>query len=324
MEEKRYTINKLLEAMAPQARRDKALIGRCVEGLGLYTAELAESDKFSSKIDEIRKLAESLTGYWGLDNGETAKSAEDLLRAFDDLVDEARTGGKITGDAYQTASNVIYGLHRYGEDMAVSMGAEAMNDILHVSGLMKDIAKHWDFEPDVLDDLTANLETKVRGLLESTPLPGQPLSGVLNAGYVVTQAVLFENDRGFALAHSATAPSACVTWQLTNDNGEIDYYWGRYQDSEEQAKIDYVVRATEYQGQYGLKEKPLPLAAHELSGPEAGQSVIPVQVTTATQPLVTVTFSECDHLGALQKCRYIWQTQRSLKRMTNISGILPT
>jgi len=221
----RYTLNELIEAMEPQSRRDKALMSRCVEGLGLYAAQLAENDRFSSKIDEIRKLADNLVGYWGLSFEDGSKSAEEFMQAFDDRVDEARTGGAVVGDVYQTAPNVIYGLHRYGQDMVGSMGQEAMNDILDVSALMKDIAKRWDFESGVLDDLTAHLEAEVRGLLESTPMPGQPLTDVRNSDYVVTQAVLFNNDRGFALAHSPTAPDSFVTWQITHDkdDGTIDF-----------------------------------------------------------------------------------------------------
>ncbi|MCL1884650.1 MAG: hypothetical protein FWF81_12975 [Defluviitaleaceae bacterium] len=303
-----YTINELLNAMAPQSRRDKALIGRCVEGLGLYAAQVAEENKSSSKIGEIRKLAENLVGYWGLGFEGSEKSAEDFMQSFDDRVDEARTGGLVTGDVYQTAPNVIYGLHRYGEDLVVSQGAGAMNDILDTSDLMKEIGKRWNFEPDVGDDLTKHLEGQVQGLLESTPFPGKPLEGVVNAGYVVTRAVLYENDRGFALAQSITAPNVFVTWQFTNDteNGKVDYHWGRYQDSEQAATVDYVVRATEYQRQYGLKEKPLPLTAFGIDEAKSAENstepgIIPVRVTTETQPLVTVTFSECDQLRGIIK-----------------------
>ena len=302
-----YTLNELIEAMEPQSRRDKALMGRCVEGLGLYAAQLAEDDRFSSKIDEIRKLADNLVGYWGLGFEDGSKSAKEFMQAFDDRVDEARTGGAVGGDVYQTAPNVIYGLHRYGQDMVASAGQEAMNDILKVNQLMKEIAKHWDFEPAVVDDLTAHLEAEVRGLLESTPMPGQTLTDVRNSDYVVTQAVLFNNDRGFALAHSPTAPDSFVTWQITHDkdDGTIDFYWGHYLDSEEAAKVDYVVRATEYQGQYGLKEQPLPLDAFEKAPAQTVEAApvashIPVEVTTATQPLVTVTFSECKHLRGIE------------------------
>ena len=258
-----YTLDELIKMNEPQAQRDKALISRCVDGLGLYAAQIAAEDRFSSKILEMRNLAETLVSYWGLDDDSLTKNAkprDEYLQAFDERVDEARTGGAVAGDAFQSAPNVIYGLYRYGDDMAGSMGSEAMKEILSMSGLMKEIAKAWDFEPGVLDDLTTRLENKVRGLLEQTPLPGRPVSGVQNVGYTITQAVLFDNNRGFALAHRHTASAPYVTWQFTEENGVRDYYWGKYTGTEESALIDYFARATEYKGRYGVKEKTAPSA----------------------------------------------------------------
>ena len=82
-----YTLDKLLEKMEPQNRRDMALIGRCTDRLGLYAAQIAENDRTSPKIQETRNLVETLAGYWGLDDkGFTAnaKSLDDFLAAFDD------------------------------------------------------------------------------------------------------------------------------------------------------------------------------------------------------------------------------------------------
>jgi hypothetical protein len=256
-----YNINELIEKMKPQARRDKALIARCVDGLGLYAAQIAAENRTSDKINEMRKLAENLVGYWGFgdDNiNKNAKSPKDFMWDFDARVDEAKTGGAITGDIYQTAPNVIYGLYRYGEDMVVSQGNTAMDDILDMSGLIKEIGAAWDFEADVLNDLTVRLEAEVRTMLKNTPLPGQAVNGK-NIGYIVSQAVLFENDRGFALAHSSTAPNPFVTWQFTNDNGKLDYYWGHYYNTEERAQINYINRVTDYIEQYNFKEKPVPI-----------------------------------------------------------------
>jgi len=204
-----YTLNELIETMEPQSRRDKALMSRCVEGLGLYAAQLAADDRFSSKIDEIRKLADNLVDYWGLGFEDGSKSAKEFMQAFDDRVDEARTGGTVGGDVYQTAPNVIYGLHRYGQDMVGSMGREAMNDILDVSALMKDIAKHWDFESDVLDDLTAQLEAEVRGLLEL------PLAAFGITPDKVTEAVAMPGDISVQVT-TATQPLVTVTFSACN------------------------------------------------------------------------------------------------------------
>jgi hypothetical protein len=74
----------------------------------------------------------------------------------------------------------------------------------------------------------------------------------------VKQAILFENDRGFAFAHNPDAVSPFVSWQFTNDNGDFDHYWGHYCGSEEKALVDYISRAESYRLDNRLKEKDLP------------------------------------------------------------------
>ena len=261
-----YTLDELQKKMEPQAQRDKALIRRCVDGLSLYAAGIAENNRHSSKIEEMRKLAVNLVGYWGLDDyGANAKASEEILDAFDEKVWEARSGGSVTGDIFQTAPNVIYGLYRYGEEMIVGQGRDVMGEILDMRDLMNDIAQTWDFEPDVLDGLTARLEAGVRELLDSKPLPGQPVSGLSNVGYVINQVLMFDNDRGFALGHNPNAPAPFVTWQFNhNENGSLDYYWGSYHSSEDRAQIGYITRSEDYRRQYKVNEKPFPFAAVEM------------------------------------------------------------
>jgi hypothetical protein len=264
----RYTLDELIKKMEPQGQRDKALIGRCVDGLGLYTAQIAAENRHSAAIDKMRELVENLVCYWGLNDdslNKNAKPLEDFLQAFDDRVSEARTGGAVIGDVFQTAPNVIYGLYRYGEDMVGSMGNDAMGDILDTSELMKEIAEAWDFESDVLDGLTVRLETEVREMLGNTPLPGQPISGVVNAGYEINRAVMFDNGLGIVLAHHPYAPSPFVTWRFgIDDDGGKWYEWGHYYSVEDRAKIDYITRAGEYMEMYGVKEIPFSFAAAEV------------------------------------------------------------
>ncbi|MDR1021212.1 MAG: DUF4316 domain-containing protein [Synergistaceae bacterium] len=262
-----YTLNELAEKVEPQARRDKALIERCIDGLGFYAAQIAEEDRNSSKIEKTRTFVETLVGYWGLNDSEyytKAKPLEDYLRVLDDRVSEARTSGAVAGDVFQTALNVIYGLYQYGEEMVVCQGADAMGDILDVSDMMKEIARAWDFESDILDSLTARLESEVRDMLGSITLPGHPVSGVVNVGYAVTQAVMFENGLSIVLAHHPDAPSPFVTWRFgVDDEGGKWYEWGHYFSTESRAKIDYISRVGDYAEQYGITERPLPTAAAE-------------------------------------------------------------
>ena len=175
-----------------------------------------------------------------------------------------------------------------------------MNDILDMSVLIKEISSAWDFEFDVQSDLTARLEAEVREMLADTPLPGELVNGVENIGYTIQQAVMFDNDRGFVLGHNPKAVSPYVTWQFTNENGVLDYYWGKYYGSEDRAKINYIDRVADYANNYpALKKVTLPETENRAEVTESG--AIPVEVMSKSQPLVTVTFSEHDGLRGVEK-----------------------
>ena len=75
-------------------------------------------------------------------------------------------------------------------------------------------------------------------------------------GYAIRRSIVFENDRGFALAENPNAPKPFVTWQFTeNEGGRRDYYWGHYTQSADSAAKDFETRAAEYQKDYGVSEK---------------------------------------------------------------------
>ena len=74
-------------------------------------------------------------------------------------------------------------------------------------------------------------------------------------GYEIKKSVLFENDRGFALAENPNAPQPFVTWQFTEENGRRDYYWGHYTKNADSAAKDFEARVTDYQKSYGVSEK---------------------------------------------------------------------
>lgn len=74
-------------------------------------------------------------------------------------------------------------------------------------------------------------------------------------GYEIKRSILFDNDRGFALAENPNAPQPFVTWQFTEENGRRDYYWGHYTTNKAAATRDYENRVSEYQHEYGVSEK---------------------------------------------------------------------
>lgn len=82
------------------------------------------------------------------------------------------------------------------------------------------------------------------------------LSGEKVHGYAIRRSIVFENDRGFALAENPNAPQPFVTWQFTeSEGGGREFYWGHYTQSANSAAKDFEARAAEYQKDYGVSEK---------------------------------------------------------------------
>ena len=74
-------------------------------------------------------------------------------------------------------------------------------------------------------------------------------------GYKIKRDVMFENNRGFALAESPTAPDPFVTWQFTeHEDGKRDYYWGHYKASMKTAVMDFENRIAGYFHDHGFSE----------------------------------------------------------------------
>ncbi len=133
-----YTLEELIKMSEPQARLDKALIARCVDGLGYYAARIAADDRFSPKIGETRELVETLVDYWMLYDGENSRSLSSFLFDFDSRVDEAKSGGVVMDDTSLFDYSIIAGLYRYGMEMVTAQGETAMGDILDICERMKE------------------------------------------------------------------------------------------------------------------------------------------------------------------------------------------
>ena len=74
-------------------------------------------------------------------------------------------------------------------------------------------------------------------------------------GYEVQRDVLFENNRGFALAENPNAVDPFVTWQFTQEeSGARDYYWGHYFTNKDTATTDYELRIADYARSNELSE----------------------------------------------------------------------
>ena len=66
-------------------------------------------------------------------------------------------------------------------------------------------------------------------------------------GYEIKRSVFFEDNQGFALAESPTAPDPFVVWQFNQDDDGIrSFYWGRYCSTIESATMNYENRISTY------------------------------------------------------------------------------
>ena len=74
-----------------------------------------------------------------------------------------------------------------------------------------------------------------------------------NAGYEIRQSILFNNGRGFALAHDPKAPNPYVTWQFGDEGGRRDYFWGHYFNGRNEALADFNKRVYDYERQFGVQ-----------------------------------------------------------------------
>jgi len=265
----------------PQAYAERLLIGLCVDGLGQYAAQQAQIRSDSPVIKDTKELVERLVSYFALNEGEDARLLNRFLWDFDEQVSSAKASNESIFADTDTARNVIYGLYLYGNDMVTSQGEIAMSEILEISGWMKEIAKAWDFEPDVLDKLTANLESKVLNMLHNYPTPGQPVTGLVNTGYEFLQAVMYDNDEGFVLACNPKAVQPFVTWEFKVDNGSVDCFWGNYFSKEQDAYINYIERTIRHKNLNSrLQEKPLP---ETISGMEQKEKPSVIEKIKASQ-----------------------------------------
>lgn len=81
----RMTLDELINAMEPQARKDKALISKCVDGLTEYAAELRQKagDAGKEQISALRRLVSVVMSLYILHEADVSKfveSADEIIQ----------------------------------------------------------------------------------------------------------------------------------------------------------------------------------------------------------------------------------------------------
>ena len=144
---------------------EKAVIGDCIESLGVYAALCIHDNGLSAKPEELRKLISNLVVYWGLDEDRGTRTLETFLLDFDNAVEAARLGGEIHADTYEACADILNGLHLHGKEMVVAQGGDAMGEILQMSNLIKEVAGYFGYETDVTHEMAAELVGEVKSML---------------------------------------------------------------------------------------------------------------------------------------------------------------
>ena len=155
-----YTVDELIKQMEPQARKDKALAVRCIDGLTQYAAELRQKvyPQGENKIRALRELVGQLSPYWGLQDEPGGMDGTGYQAAFDLRVAEAAATASPLEVTSAQKSDTVYGLYRYAMDLIPNLGVDAQADIFGARDLIREIEKFWDFGSPMLDDLCADID----------------------------------------------------------------------------------------------------------------------------------------------------------------------
>ena len=147
-----YIKDELRGSKDPQRKLDDYLMRRCIGGLTLYAAQLAQYNPESAKIAEIRSLIENLAGYWGLDGFSLDTLQKDFLMPVDFLTEMVKAGADLAHDPNEYAVDVVLGLYKHCEDLVTSQGIEAKGEIVAIGKLASVIAMERDLDiPDEHD-----------------------------------------------------------------------------------------------------------------------------------------------------------------------------
>jgi hypothetical protein len=267
MEEKNvFTLDELIERMEPQSQIDKAIMRDCIEGLGVYAASKAVDNHIEAKTKEMRDMVETLASYWCLDDGPDAKSIDEFLQEFDDKVDTAIRSDSVDADYHAACANTLTGLARYGEELNVAQGNDAMGEMLKVADLLEEVGEYFGYsqELEFAQGSAKWLRNTVDGMLAEYDFPGSKIDGDSVQNYIVKRAVMYDNNVGFVFAHNPEAASPFVTWRTFTTDNKTEYEWGHYYLGEAKALVDYIDRAKSYAMTEKVQEKPLPTQAEAL------------------------------------------------------------
>lgn len=125
---------------------------------------------------------------------------------------------------------------------------------------------HLNAHPILVEDFTKYVRKLYEELgAERFALPGREESGETIHGYEVIRSIAFDDQRGFAIGHNPSAAEPFVSWQFTVENGNSEYYWGRYSSDLAGAGDSFTARTLIHMQDARAQEIGSPIAAVEMS-----------------------------------------------------------
>jgi hypothetical protein len=104
-------------------------------------------------------------------------------------------------------------------------------------------------------------------------LPGHEDGSETVHGYKIIQSISFDDNRGFVIGMNPEAVSPYVSWQFTMEDGQRDYYWGRYGNTITDAAESYIARIIVHMKDEDIREVQSPLAAAEMANEQKADRV---------------------------------------------------
>lgn len=146
--EKWYTVDELLETIAPQYQEYKLTMGRCIAGLTEHAVRLAAQGQ-EDTIPQLRRLSIEMAEFWGLAEDDTSKGhqtmTDHLGSTFDNAVSAARDSGQAPALSERTKRDILDGLALYAEEMRLN-DAELEDWAVECEILAEDLEEQWKLE----------------------------------------------------------------------------------------------------------------------------------------------------------------------------------
>lgn len=147
-----------------EEQQTRSIVEQCTQGLTQYAVELyqASGEPDQNKIDDARSLIGQMVVFWRLDEDSDLFLNRRYLEPFDRAMNDAAQGNILHKADMLQKSTTLFGLYQYANEMVLTHGKDALQDVELVQKTMLDISEHWNLAHDtvqgILDDLAESID----------------------------------------------------------------------------------------------------------------------------------------------------------------------